>query len=75
MLEFIYTNGKNRTKKITIHLDTTDENGKIFSAIWDIRTGDLCSSGYNTKEELEEFLACYGIETKIGVDKQSPLVV
>lgn len=69
MLEFIYENEKNRTKKIIIDINTTDDKGRVFSSIWDIRTGDLCSSGYNTREELEDFLAYYGIEAKIGTDR------
>lgn len=68
-MEFIYENGKNRTKKLIVDVDTTDDKGRIFSSIWDVRTGDLCSSGYNTKEELEDFLAYYGIKATIGVDK------
>lgn len=61
MKTYNYTNTMGRAKRIEIDTESL-KNGKYFSAIWDMGTGDLCSTGYNTKEELTNFLKNYGIK-------------
>ena len=57
---FTYTNNLGRTKEIRIYEDNI-RDGKIFSIIVDGNTNERCSSGYNTREELSNFLKKYNI--------------
>lgn len=64
MESFIYTNNWGFKKRLEI--DTAHpKDGKYFSTIWNLNTGDLCSSGYNTPQELMQFLRQYGIIAKL----------
>lgn len=62
MKEFYYRNKLGIAKRLEVYEDRTDENGRIFSMIWSMENGELCSSGYNTKEEIKHFLKYYGID-------------
>lgn len=64
MKSFFYTNALGRRKELVVYEDMIEE-GKIYSSIVDIRTGEICSSGYNTKEEINSFLAKYGISARV----------
>lgn len=60
MKVYTYKNNLGTTKKIEIYEDDRKDN-KIFSIIKDSKD-NYCSSGYNTEEELKDFLKHYGIE-------------
>lgn len=60
MKSYYYTNNIKREKRFDVYWDNEKE-GKIFSAIYDVTTGEKCSEGYNTKEEIIEFLHYYDI--------------
>ena len=61
-LSYHYTNKLGRNKEIIIHLDTKDENGEYFNSIWDVATGEHCSSGRNSLKAISDFLDKYGVE-------------
>lgn len=61
MKTYHYTNSQGFKKSIDI--DTKNlKNGEYHFMIWNVATGDLCSSGYETKENLIAFLKNYGIK-------------
>ena len=61
MKAYYYTNDRG-LKKI-IHINTENlKNGKYHFMIWNAATGDLCSNGYDTKENIIDFLKNYGIK-------------
>jgi hypothetical protein len=60
-----YINALNRNKTLVVYLDSINENG-IYNEIWDDDTGEFCSSNYNTKETIINFLAKKGIQTDLA---------
>ena len=52
---YYYTNNLGRKKCLKIDWNDLKDN-KVYSSIQDEVTGELCSSGYNTKEEIISFL-------------------
>jgi len=61
---YYYTNKLGRTKKLLVYNTDVNAEGKVYNAIYDEVTGEYCGGGYNSHEELAEFLAGYGIEYK-----------
>ena len=61
MREFYYQNQLGIAKRLEVYEEKVDENGRIYTSIWSMENGELCSSGYNTKEEIKNFLKHYGI--------------
>lgn len=60
MLEYTYTNDLGYCKKIVVD-SVNVKDGKFHFQIWSMDTGDFCSSGDVTADELREFLHHYGI--------------
>ena len=56
-----YTNNLGRKKEIWITLNPNEQGEYPFS-IWDLATGELCSSGEASKEDLVSFLARYNVK-------------
>lgn len=56
---YYYTNNLGRKKCLKIDWNDSKDN-EFYSAIWDETTGELCSCGYNTKEEIISFLTDMG---------------
>lgn len=61
---YFYTNRLGRAKKLIVYNAQRNSEYKVFNVIIDVATGEWCSSGYNTDEQLEKFLASYGVEYK-----------
>lgn len=61
MKTYYYTNEWGLKKFIEIDTENL-KNGLYHFMIWSATTGDLCSSGYDTKEEIIIFLNNYGIK-------------
>lgn len=59
-----YINALDRYKTLVVHLDLVNDNG-IYNEIWDNATGEFCSSNYNPKETIIEFLAKKGVQTDL----------
>lgn len=60
MKSYYYTNNIRRKKQLDVFWNNEKE-GKFFSVIYDMATGEKCSEGYNTKEEIVNFLHHYNI--------------
>ena len=61
MKEFYYKNNLGIPKKLEVYEEQTDNNGAMLTIIWSMHNGELCSSGYNSKEQISNFLKNYGI--------------
>lgn len=61
--EINYTNDRGYHKKIVVYAPTNEGLYKFH--IWSRDTGDLCSCGEDTKENLNEFFRHYGITDTI----------
>lgn len=60
MKSYNYINDLGCPKRIDIDVENPKDN-KYYSIIWNMQNGELCGSGYNSKEELIDFLMHYGI--------------
>lgn len=61
MKEFRYTNKNNFVKQLLVFEEDTNELGEMRTEIWSLSTGDFCSSGYNSKQEIVDFLKNYNL--------------
>lgn len=61
---YIYTNKLGREKKLIVYNADRNNESKVYNVIIDVVTGEYCGSGYNTDEQIEKFLASYGVEYK-----------
>lgn len=59
MKSYYYTNNIGRKKRLDVFWDNGED--KIFSVIYDMTTGEQCSQGHNTKEEIVKFLHHYNV--------------
>lgn len=62
MREFDYVNDLGFHKRLVVDIK---ENGKYPVTLWDMEHGEYCGHGNMTAQELNEFLAHYGIEERI----------
>ena len=62
MHEFDYVNDLGFHKRLVVDIK---ENDKYPVTLWDMEHGEYCGSGNMTAQELNEFLAHYGIEERM----------
>lgn len=62
---FRYVNAYGVHKELSV--SKPDASGEQYNyTIWNTENGDYCSSGTATKEQINKFLAGYGIEERLG---------
>jgi hypothetical protein len=59
---YFYTNKLGREKKLIVYNADRDNESKVYNVIIDVVTGKYCGSGYNTDEQIKNFLTSYGVE-------------
>lgn len=61
MKEYRYVNDLGEPKILNVREPATP-NGIYHCILWSGRNGEHCGSADLTHDELEEFLACYGVK-------------
>lgn len=60
---FNYINAMGRPKKLIVY--APNEAGKYPVVLWDMLHGEFCGSGEKTREELNDYLAHFGISDRV----------
>lgn len=59
---FQYTNALGLPKKLVVY--DLNEEGKYPVTLWEMTHGEFCGSGAMTKNELNDYLAHFGIQER-----------
>lgn len=61
MKQYHYTNDIGRHKCLTVNIDQPDERGRYTVILWCTDNGEMCGHDQLSHDEIETFLAHYGI--------------
>ncbi len=62
-VSFSYTNSLGYPKKLVV--SAPNETGKYPVILWEMLHGEFCGSGEMTREELNDYLAHFGISGRV----------